>query len=769
MRRLSDTVERIDPPRYPALKRYILYGTAAVLLAFAGYAGWLMWRITTEFDDRAWDLPAQVYASPLELYEGRRLGIEDLQLELQRLGYGPVAGRLGPGFFRRDGGTISLWRRAFVYDGRPVPEQLLRVELAGGRVESLEDGDGGPVAIAELEPLLIGSIFPTHGEDRIILAPDEVPELLTEALKAVEDRRFEEHMGVDVRAIARAALANLRAGGISQGGSTLTMQLVRSYFLTNAQTFNRKFREALMALVLELRHSKDEIMLAYVNEIYLGQNGGRAVHGFGLASRFYFGKPLVELDVHEIALLVAIVRGPSYYDPRRNPERALARRALVLEQMRAAGLIDEQTATAAAERDIGVVTPDSRRTAYYPAFMDLVRRQLRRDYDDEDLEQRGLTIYTTMQPAVQAAAEEALVEELERLQPGRPELDGAVVVTNPHTAEVLALVGGRRTGFDGFNRALDARRQAGSLIKPVVYLAALESGRHSLATHIDDEPITVELDDGRTWSPKNIDGETHGQVTAVRALAESLNLATVHLGLDVGLERVADVFERFGIEPRGRLYPSLLLGAVELTPIDVTQVYNTLANGGFRVPLRAVRAVVDGQGRTLQRYALAIRQVADPVSIYALNQALVQVMERGTGVQARRLLPAALRTAGKTGTSDDLRDSWFAGFADGHLVVTWVGNDGNAAVNLTGGTGASQVWARVMRSVDARSYAPPPPAGAEALWIDYRTGLATDSDCPEAVFVAMTAPEVPPKAVACGSTTTRIGSRIRQWFRNRLQ
>jgi penicillin-binding protein 1B len=229
------------------------------------------------------------------------------------------------------------------------------------------------------------------------------------------------------------------------------------------------------------------------------------------------------------------------------------------------------------------------------------------------------------------------------------------------------------------------------------------------------------------------------------------------------------VLERFGIEPRGRLYPSLLLGAVELTPIEVAQLYNTLANGGFRVPLRAVQSVVDGRGRILQRYSLAIEQVADPVSIYALNQALVQVMERGTGVRARRLLPADLRTAGKTGTSDDLRDSWFAGFADGHLVVTWVGNDGNAAVDLTGATGASRVWARVMRGVGTRSYAPPPPAEAQALWIDYHTGLATDGECPDAVYAAMTAPEVPPKAVACGSTTTRIGSRIRQWIRNRLR
>src|SRR5690606_29206115 len=452
-------------------------------------------------------------------------------------------------------------------------------------------------------------------------------------------------------------------------------QLFQSYFLSNRQTYTRKIREALMALMLELRHSKDEIMLAYVNEIYLGQNGARAVHGFGLASRFYFGKPLAELDVHEIALLVAIVRGPSYYDPRRNPERARARRTLVLERMRDAGLIDDAAFAAAKERELGVVSVETRRATYYPAFMDLVRRQLRRDYDDKDLEQRGLEIYTTLEPLTQAIAEQALATELERLEramPGRPELEGAVVVTNPHTAEVRALVGGKRTGFDGFNRALDARRQIGSLVKPAVHLAALESGRYSLASHIDDVPVTVELDGGRTWSPKNFDDTVNGQVTAVRALAESLNLATVNLGLEVGLDRVARTLERLGVELRRPLYPSLLLGAIELTPYEVAEAYNTIANGGFRTPLKAVRAVVDGRGRTLRRYSLEIEQVASPASIHALNQGLVQVMRRGTGAPAQRLLPAGLMTAGKTGTSDGSRDSWFAGFSADHLVVAWI-------------------------------------------------------------------------------------------------
>ncbi len=343
-----------------------------------------------------------------------------------------------------------------------------------------------------------------------------------------------------------------------------------------------------------------------------------------------------------------------------------------------------------------------------------------------------------------------------------------MIVTNPHNAEVRALVGSRRIGYDGFNRALDAKRQVGSLIKPVVYLAALESGRHSLATQIEDAPITISLDNGTAWTPANFTEEMHGSVTTVRALAESFNLATVHLGLDVGLSPVADVLGRLGLDRTPSLYPSLLLGAVDMTPLEVTQIYNTLANGGFRVPLRTVRRVVGGDGQTLQRYALKIEQVSDPVSVYALNQGLVQVMQRGTGKAARAQLPASLRTAGKTGTSDGLRDSWFAGFSDDHLVVTWVGNDANEVVGLTGGTGASQIWARTFAELEASPYSTPPPAGAEVVWIDYNTGLTTDERCPDAVLVAMTAPDVPPKAVACGSNSTRVGSRIRSWFQNAL-
>lgn len=750
--------------------RIVALAAAVAVLGLLVYATVLGIHVTREFEQRGWDVPAQVYAAPLELYAGRRMSRDELVTELDRLGYRAGGALDAPGAYRVERGAVELHRRAFEHGADAEPAARLRVEVAGERIAAVEDAAGAQVPIAELEPLLIGSLFPAHGEDRIVLTPEEIPELLTEALVAVEDRRFESHAGVDVRAIARAALVNLREGGIEQGASTLTQQLVRSYFLTNERTWSRKIREALMAIALELSYSKHELMHAYVNEVYLGQDGTRAIHGFGLGSRFFFGKPVTELGLHEIALLIAEVRGPSYYDPRRHPERALERRDFVLDRMAEAELITRAERDTAAARELGVVDALGRRSSYYGGFLDLVRRQLARDYPADVLEQRGLRIHSTLDPSVQAASEASLGSGVEALERGTAELDGAVVVTHPATGEVRALVGSRRTGFDGYNRALDARRPVGSLIKPAVYLAALESGRYSLASLVDDAPITVTQPNGDTWSPTNFDGEAHGPVTLLRALAESLNMATVRVGLDVGVDAVVTQLERLGLERDLEPYPSLLLGAVELTPLDIARMYTTLASGGFRVPLKSVRRVVDADGGTLKRYPLEIEPAADARAVNALNRALVEVMRRGTGSTLESRLPPGLVTAGKTGTSDGFRDSWFAGFTSDHLVVAWLGNDANEPIGLTGATGAGRVWADVVGRLSTSAYrAPPPPSGTELTWIDYDTGLATEAGCAGAVELPLTGGAVPPKAAGCGSDRIGLGAKIRSWFRNVLE
>jgi penicillin-binding protein 1B len=690
-------------------------------------------RVTKQFEGRRWTLPARVYAQPLELYVGQPLSAARFTQELNRLGYIAQGAAARPGTYRRKGDRIDLYVREFRFSDEKQPAQQLRIGFDGGAIAELGTLQGVDVPVIRLDPLLIGSIFPIHGEDRIVVSPDEVPPLLPAALKAVEDRKFDTHHGVDPLAILRALVTNVRAGQVEQGGSTLTQQLVKSYFLDSRRTLRRKAEEAVMAIVLESRFEKADIMNAYINEIYLGQDGRRAVHGFGLASQFYFGKPLAECGLHEIALLVTIVRGPSYYDPRRHPERVLERRNLVLKLLAERDVVKPAEAEAAMKRPLGVTDNAGRSANYFPAFLDLVRRQLREDYPEEALTEAGLTVFSTLDPLLQEKAEDALAAELERQDKSSRKasrgLEGSLVVTTPQTGEVIAVVGGRRASFDGFNRALDMRRPIGSLAKPLVYLAALETGRYTPASVVEDAPVELKLPNGQTWKPGNYDKRLHGPVPLVRALTQSLNLATVNLGMEVGLERVAKTYVQLGLEEAPPAYPSMLLGAANLNPVQVAQMYNTLANGGFRSPLRAVRAVIDEEGKPLKAPELEVSQAAPAEAIYTLDRMLIEVFERGTGRPARNALPPTLVVGGKTGTSNDYRDSWFAGFSGGHLIVVWMGHDDNSPTGLTGTTGALPAWAKLMASIGTTSFEPLMPETLEDRWIDYFTGQETSPYC----------------------------------------
>ena len=690
-------------------------------------------RVTRQFEGRRWTLPARVYAQPVELYVGQSLSAQRFVEELDRLGYLAQANPERPGTYRRKGERVDLYLRAFRFSDGPQEALALRIGFAGGAIASLTTAKGGDVPVIRLDPLLIGSIFPMHGEDRIVVAPDEVPPLLPEALKAVEDRKFDDHHGVNPLAILRALFVNVRAGQVEQGGSTLTQQLVKSYFLDSRRTLGRKAEEAVMAVILESRFEKADIMNAYINEIYLGQDGKRAIHGFGLASQFYFGKPLRELGLPEIALMVAIVRGPSYYDPRRHAERALERRNLVLRILAEQEVITEEQALSAAKKPLGVAEAGRKGAVFYPAFLDLVRRQLREDYEESDLTEAGLTVFSTLDPLLQEKAEAALGSELERQDKSSRKashgLEGVVVVTTPQTGEVAAVVGGRRASFDGFNRALDAKRPIGSLAKPMVYLAALETGKFNAATIVHDRAVEIKLPNGDVWKPANFDKQIRGDMPAVRALTQSLNLPTVNLGLEIGLPRVARTFAQLGLAEKPKEYPSMLLGATNLSPFDVAQMYNTLANGGFRSPLRAVRAVMAESGELLKAPELEVSEAAPADAVYILDRMLVEVMNRGTGRPARNALPASLVVAGKTGTSNDYRDSWFAGFSGSHLVVVWMGHDDNSQTGLTGTTGALATWSKLMSSITTSSFEPLMPESVEDRWIDYYSGRETSPYC----------------------------------------
>ena len=741
-----------------------------VVIVATVYGFYLNREVTRQFEGRRWTLPAQIYAAPLELYAGLTLPLGDLEHELERLQYRKVDKLDRPGTFRQQGSRVDIALRPARFSDESRGASVLSVSANATGIEALRDSGGKDVPIVRLEPLLIGSIFPTHGEDRIVVTPQDVPPLLPAALKAVEDRNFDSHHGVDPAAIARAIWVNLRAGQIEQGGSTLTQQLVKSYFLDSRQTLGRKLHEAAMALALEAHFTKADLMNAYINEIFLGQDGDRAIHGFGLASRFYFGKPLSELDLSEVALMVAVVRGPSYYDPRRHADRARRRRDLVLKLMAERGVVRPADAEAAARKPLGVTTRGG--GTYYPAYLDFVRRTLHRDYRTEDLTREGLKIYTSLEPRAQDQAERALEQELERLDhakkyPGT-KLEGAVVVTSPQSGDVIAIVGSRNVGYDGFNRALDARRPFGSLVKPFIYLTALESGRYNAATIVQDEPVSIKLANGRLWQPENFTRQTYGPVPVVRALAESLNLATVGVGMDIGLPKISATLQRFGLPRAPAEVPSMLLGAIDVTPMEAAQMYNGLADGGFRTPLRAVRSVISEDGKTIRAFPLQVAPLATPENIYQLDRMLEQVMVRGTGRAAHTMLPANLVVAGKSGTSSELRDNWFAGFSGSHLAVVWVGYDNNLPTGFTGSSGALPVWARLMSGLGTTSWNVTMPDSLAETWIDFSTGGLVEAGCAEdAVPIAVPAgTEIPIRAGCRQSGVESIVKRAGEWLRD---
>jgi penicillin-binding protein 1B len=730
-------------------------------------------QILAEFGGRRWTEPTRVYAAPLTLTAGQSMDRAALIRELDRLNYRRVERVPRPGeFYARENDVFIFTRRANFIDG--VREPLMaRVEFDGARIAEVLTLAGKPLQRVRLDPQLIGSLFPVHGEDRLIVQPNDVPKLLAATIKAIEDRDFDRHSGVDYGAVARALWVNARAGEVEQGASTLTQQLVKNYFLDGQRSFRRKFKEAIMAQRLEARYDKREILTAYVNEIYLGQDGQRAVHGFGLASRFYFGRSLDELEPQHIALLVGMIRGPSLYDPRRNPERALARRNYVLAEMSRQKLLDAETVAAARAMPLGLATgSDMSARTYYPAFLDLVRRQLDARGFSTANASTGHNVFTSLDAGVQQVAERAITSELtklattarKRLKKGQkaPALEAVALVVVPETGEVLALVGGRNTTLAGFNRALDARRPIGSLVKPFVYLAALDSGRYHAATIIEDMPLVVRTSRNQDWSPQNFDKTFHGPVPLVRALAESMNAAAVSVALDVGVDRVASTLQTVGLGRRPAAVPALALGAVDASPFEVAQLYATLANNGMQQPLRAIQGVTNRGVRlpeaaeAANRFAFTAKRVAPYDTVYQIDRMLVEVMEHGTGRAGRAQLPDALTVAGKSGTSSGYRDSWFAGFSGQHLVVVWVGTDGNDPTGLTGSSGALTIWAQIMRSLKTEPWQAVMPPGLENRRIDTSGGEMLTEDCSlNALDVVVPRGTPLPESYECGSLPSR--------------
>jgi len=741
----------------------------AFLLVFFAYSAYLDNIVKTQFEGKRWELAARVYANPVDIYQGLTLSASQLESLLNDLHYQYSNKLPSTGTYYRSGDVFSIRTRGFeFFDGREASSRI-RIRLQDNMVSSIRKlGSATDVALLRLEPVQVGSFYPKHKEDRLLVKISEVPRTLIDGLITIEDRDFYQHYGISIKSILRALWVNIQAGGVVQGGSTLTQQLVKNFYLSSERSLWRKIKEAMMALILEFRYQKDDILEAYINEVFLGQDGERSINGFGMASVFYFNKPLIELKPHQVALLVGLVKGPSYYDPRRQPQRALKRRNLVLGEMVNEGVLPPQQRNIAQRYGVDISPIKRLSSSRFPAFLDLVKRQLSRDYQEEELRSDGLNIYSTLDYSLQTQAEKIFKQTLYSLNKRygieQGKLQGAMVITRREGGEVVAVIGDRNPRFDGFNRALDAIRPIGSLVKPAVYLTALsQPSRYTLTSLIDDSSISLKQQSGELWQPQNYDKQEHGAVSLRSALAHSYNLATVRLGMALKVPRVKRTLEVLGLRRPIEPYPSLLLGALSLSPVEVAQMYQTLAGEGFFTPLRSIQSVTANDNMALQRYALNVRQVANPSAVYLLNTALQGVMNEGTGRSAYQYLPADYGLVGKTGTTDELRDSWFAGFSGDYLAVVWLGRDDNKPSKLTGASGALKVWSKVMQAISKQPVHLTQPDDVEYSWVD-PFGRRANEFCADAVqypYIKGSAPlEDSPCVGAIGETLERAGN----WF-----
>jgi penicillin-binding protein 1B len=716
-----------------------------MLAGFALYLGYLNHLINARFEGDTWALPSRVYSRALELYPGLALERAQLEYELELSSYLEVAYEPLPGQYRRLGESIEMHARAFDFDGQIQPARRIQVFFEDGRIAGLSDLANGAVPrLFRLPPVIIGSYYPDNGEDRLLLAADEVPQLLVDTLVAVEDRRFYEHYGLSPKAILRALKANISAGAAVQGGSTLTQQLAKNMFLSAEKSLLRKINEAFMALLLELRFDKRTIITAYVNEVFLLQQNRIAIHGFARASRMLFRRGVEHLEAQHLALLVGMVKGPSRYNPFTSPTQAKERRNLVLKIMLDRGLLDARSYAEAAAAPLGVVDrlPG---VNPFPAYLDLVKRQLQSNYAATDLSRRGLRIFTAFDPQVQRNLEAGLGRGLKRF--AQTDLQAAVVVTDYLNGDIQALVSDRQPDYPGFNRALMAQRPIGSLIKPMLLYSLLE-GDLTLASRVADQPIRIRQSDGKVWEPGNYDRELHGEMTLYEAFIHSYNLPFVGLGVEFGLEPLARNLARINLLKHEVVYPSMLLGTTAMSAFEAAQMFQVIANNGYFTPLTTIRSVTDQQYRTLGRVPLESLKLFDQARMIQVQRAMIGVAETGTaGYLAERFPGRTL--AGKTGTTDDLRDSWFAGFSRRLLTVVWLGRDDNQPIGLSGSTGALRVWADIMQQQGFEDFKLARDASLEWRRINSRQGGLVRQTCTDGVLLPFPKARVPGSKSAC--------------------
>ena len=687
--------EEKTPKKRSSFKSFLLKVafTGAVLTVF--YGGYLDWQIRSKMDGQIWRLPAEVYSRIESVKISDNLAFDEVIQILLDNEYRQTTMVAAPGDFKLEDDTIVVLRRAFPFPDKPEPQRVLRLRFVDNKLNRIED----LVAVKAIDefrlaPKLI-AMLESDNEDRLAIPLQNYPRLLIDALILTEDRRFYDHHGINPVGIIRALITNIRAGQTVQGGSTLTQQLVKNLFLSSERTITRKANEALMSLVLDWRYDKNRILETYLNEIYLGQNGDTQIHGFELASQFYFGRSIREISLDQIALLVGMVKGPSLYNPWRNPQNALERRNVVLKLMLEHKMIGDELYQLLSQRPLGV-QPKGQISRKYPSFIQTLQADLRRELGEHKISSLlGARIFTTMDLKQQAQAENAVVNTVSQLQlkTKNPYLEGAMIVADYRVGEIRAVVGGLQTQYAGFNRALMAKRQIGSLVKPSIYLTALSNPEQfRLNSPINNQPITINVKGSPPWQPRNYDKKYSGSVMLMDALARSLNIPTVNIGMKVGLSKVIDTQKAMGWDnveiPK---VPAMLLGAYTISPYDVTKLYQTIANQGGRIELSTVDTIADRQGNIIYQHDKTAKQVVPQEAAFQTLFAMQQTVERGT---ARSLQNdyADLRLAGKTGTTNDARDTWFVGIDGKNISTVWLGRDDNGETKLTGASGALQIY-----------------------------------------------------------------------------
>lgn len=705
--------------------------TGLVLVGF--YAIYLDGQVRERFEAHRYQAPALLYSRALQLSPSAQLSYDRVMAELRALDYQTSPSAREPGEYNERDGGVLLHRRAFDFADGFEPSQRLLLRFDEGILSQISAWPSQQLLQeSRLEPQLIGRFAADSGEDRLLVSLQQVPELLQQTLLLIEDQDFYQHLGVKPSAIARAALANLRAGRTVQGGSTLTQQLVKNMYLTHDQNLRRKINEAIMALSLDFHFGKDEILEAYFNEVYFGQDRGHAIHGVGLASQYFFGKAVEDLSVAEIALLVGMVQGPSLHDPRRRPENAERRRELVLKLMFEHDLITQVQYLAAL--DDPLVRRQSSRLVLgdRPDYVDLVQRELRQLVPGQEWQQTGLRVFTYYDPYLQQQAELAMTTRGGRVDV--PDLQGAMVVSDYRQGVVRALVGniGRTRG--GFNRALDAKRPIGSLIKPFTYALAFEDwSTYRLESMIDDSPLTLVDERDREWSPRNFDNKFKGSMTLYQSFVESRNLPAVRLGMEVGVERIRERLYAAGFDARTHAFPALTLGSVDMSPLQVSQVYATLGNRGRQQRLTSIEAVYTHWNQPLYQQQRMQQQVFTEASAYLTQYAMQGVMRSGTGrTMAQYVSTQGL--AGKTGSTNDLRDSWFVSLDNRHVVTVWLGSDDNRGIGLSGATGALPVVGDFWQRMPPLPLQWERPSELQQGAFDPQTGLAIGLNCADAVY-----------------------------------